>query len=162
MDKVEGTDWKIAYSRLALRWNEEGASPQTAGVQRCLSTAGKGWEKERGGCWVPLQDRGEARDSGQGDGPGGRSRGGRREEEGTPPSESKERPPMEQQCPREAFSCEPWWRGLCVRLCNWRVCVTCARGVCGVCVFVVCVMWAVCVWYVNFLLAYEGSSLHNS
>lgn len=48
MDKVEGTDWKIAYSRLALRWNEEGASPQTAGVQRCLSTAGKGWEKERG------------------------------------------------------------------------------------------------------------------
>lgn len=48
MDSAEGTDWKIAYSRLALRWNKEGASPQTAGVQRRLSTAGKGWEKARG------------------------------------------------------------------------------------------------------------------
>ena len=48
MDNVEGTDWKIASSRLALRRSKEGPSQQTAGVQRCLSTAGKGWGRREG------------------------------------------------------------------------------------------------------------------
>ena len=39
---------------------------------------------------------------------------------------------MEEKCPREAFSCEPWWWGLRVRLCNWCVCdVMCVHGVLG-------------------------------
>ena len=76
-----------------------------------------------GGHWALLLDGEEVKDSRRGNIPRGRGRGGRREEEGTPPSEAKKPPTQEQKRPREAFSCEPWWCGLCVYLGNWCECV---------------------------------------
>ena len=70
-----------------------------------------------------MLDGEEVKDSRRGSIPGGRGREGRREEEGTPPSEAMKPPTREQKCPREAFRCEPWRWSLCVCVTGVRVCV---------------------------------------